>query len=709
MNSSWKRRASEAAFAATFAVAALFASAPPAEAAGCPTTPVSEHGGSHWCFSDGARGNVHLWKPGSYRESDAVTVVYMHGYNNDEMSGKPAKRLESGSYIDRAWDKHKLAQQFSASGLNALFIAAEGPIGNKGQINDDRRYATEIWTSLDALLSAVQDKGKTIPPSSVTGIGHSAGMFTIDNFYGDNRLKHVIALDSMYGDDGGRLREAWLKRSSSNKLTLVGGTGTGDGAQNPLMKALSDRISCATGSGKPSQLTAEQIAAPCFYLDSNTGHMAIVTGAQIIPVMLSRSGPAAAGSGGSSGGVSPTASTGTARPLQDATLAAPSLEIPIPGLEFSDAIRTNGEVTIPWLAQYIGGVYAFLLSIVGVMAAVMMVVGGFQYVTSAGDKGRIGAAKKRIVNALTGLILALGSYTILFAINPDLVAFEGLKVAGVQTELYETTAEQAHDEGDVYPDSAAPTGGSGTLPASLCKDVPSCRKYCQEAGCKATLKCAVNPKTNAEECKANVTCDKSKFPQSAPGIIAASQAVNAQKAFAGKPGIRAAQAGDLVSIQVRDGLIRAGALADREGYEIVMTDGFRTLPTQFDLVCERIVKADYWRPTKPDVANTLVEGIGSAVAWPGGSLHGAGYAADIQLHKKGGGELVCSGCCGSQGNAQYKEHSHVFDRIMTEAGARRYSNEIWHYEFGAPASVQPRCTFPNCPWPPSCKKKQSSG
>ncbi|HTK60618.1 MAG TPA: hypothetical protein VL283_05460, partial [Candidatus Baltobacteraceae bacterium] len=103
--------------------------------------------------------------------------------------------------------------------------------------------------------------------------------------------------------------------------------------------------------------------------------------------------------------------------------------------------------------------------------------------------------------------------------------------------------------------------------------------------------------------------------------------------------------------------------------------------------------------------DNLIGGIGSAVAWPGGSLHGAGFAADIQLHKKDGGMVVCSGCCGSEGQSQYKEPSKLFDKIMTEAGARRYSNEIWHYEFGAPESVQPRCTSPNCPWPPSCKSK----
>jgi len=113
---------------------------------------------------------------------------------------------------------------------------------------------------------------------------------------------------------------------------------------------------------------------------------------------------------------------------------APRLEIPVPGLELTPIIRDNANITIPWLSQYIGGVYTFLISIVGLVAAVAMIVGGFQYVTSAGDKSKIGAAKTRISNALIGMVLAFGSYAILFAINPNLVNFDGLKVVAVKTE-----------------------------------------------------------------------------------------------------------------------------------------------------------------------------------------------------------------------------------------------------------------------------------
>jgi len=126
----------------------------------------------------------------------------------------------------------------------------------------------------------------------------------------------------------------------------------------------------------------------------------------------------------------------------------PLLEVPVPGIELTPIIRDENYITVPWLAQYISGAYTFLISIAGLLAAVMMVVGGFQYLTSAGDSGRIGAAKKRMTNALMGLVLAFGSYAILYALNPDLIAFNGLKVATVATEVYgsDTIGDLSYEE-----------------------------------------------------------------------------------------------------------------------------------------------------------------------------------------------------------------------------------------------------------------------
>lgn len=119
---------------------------------------------------------------------------------------------------------------------------------------------------------------------------------------------------------------------------------------------------------------------------------------------------------------------------QGVQLATPRLEIPIPGIDFTPPGVKDGTVTVPFLAQYIAGLYKYLLGIVGALGATMMILGGFQYLTSGGDKTRVEKGKKRIQDALIGIVLAFGSYALLWSINPGLVNFEELQIAGVQGE-----------------------------------------------------------------------------------------------------------------------------------------------------------------------------------------------------------------------------------------------------------------------------------
>lgn len=59
--------------------------------------------------------------------------------------------------------------------------------------------------------------------------------------------------------------------------------------------------------------------------------------------------------------------------------------------------------------------------LVGISALFMIVVGGFMYIASAGNKSTAGSAKSIITDALTGLVVALASWLFLYVINPDLV------------------------------------------------------------------------------------------------------------------------------------------------------------------------------------------------------------------------------------------------------------------------------------------------
>jgi hypothetical protein len=56
--------------------------------------------------------------------------------------------------------------------------------------------------------------------------------------------------------------------------------------------------------------------------------------------------------------------------------------------------------------------------IVGAVAVVMIIVGGFRYVTSGGDSGKVGSAKNTILYALIGLVIvALAQVIVKFVLS----------------------------------------------------------------------------------------------------------------------------------------------------------------------------------------------------------------------------------------------------------------------------------------------------
>ena len=80
------------------------------------------------------------------------------------------------------------------------------------------------------------------------------------------------------------------------------------------------------------------------------------------------------------------------------------------------------------LPGYILVVYEYIVVIVALVAAMMIVWGGFKWTTSAGNSSQIASAKSTITNAIIGLVLALTSYVLLATINPALVNLEKLKI-----------------------------------------------------------------------------------------------------------------------------------------------------------------------------------------------------------------------------------------------------------------------------------------
>lgn len=80
------------------------------------------------------------------------------------------------------------------------------------------------------------------------------------------------------------------------------------------------------------------------------------------------------------------------------------------------------------LAQYISFLFKFGLGVAGLLALAMIIFGAIQYTTSAGNVARQQDAKDRITNAIYGVVLLLGSYLLLYTINPTLVSLKNPEI-----------------------------------------------------------------------------------------------------------------------------------------------------------------------------------------------------------------------------------------------------------------------------------------
>lgn len=98
-------------------------------------------------------------------------------------------------------------------------------------------------------------------------------------------------------------------------------------------------------------------------------------------------------------------------------------------------ISVGGMRTVSDPAQYISQLYDWTISVTGILAGIMIMIGGLLYLTAGGSPERVSNAKSYISNALIGLILALTSYFLLQTVNPALLSLKFPKVPLVAPPL----------------------------------------------------------------------------------------------------------------------------------------------------------------------------------------------------------------------------------------------------------------------------------
>jgi LAS superfamily LD-carboxypeptidase LdcB len=316
------------------------------------------------------------------------------------------------------------------------------------------------------------------------------------------------------------------------------------------------------------------------------------------------------------------------------TLEAPIMNIPIPTLEPLTNIEVvpGQSASIPWIAQYIVAIYRYGLIIAAIFAVIAFMISGIMYLTAGGLPQNIQKAKSISFGATLGVILLVFSYLILNMINPNLTELKSLTIETLKEDYIGLPED--HADTDPVLTQLQP----GQKPQALTNDKNELMKLCN------------TPKTD--------------WPKTTPGI---SDPNNTVKGFSA-PGIKSASK----ILPIDKGLITPltkmgeAALAYPGGpYEILIKDGYRSLNSQIIIACNH--KADNFKD------------VGTAYAWPGGSLHGIGRAVDIKLEKNGTPMTTFS--FADQFGSEWVTGAKILADIAYSTGWKRYTNEIWHFEY----------------------------
>lgn len=84
-----------------------------------------------------------------------------------------------------------------------------------------------------------------------------------------------------------------------------------------------------------------------------------------------------------------------------------------------EALKTAGPGKLPYLdiGRLVANLYTTLVIISGIATFIYLLLGGFQYITSGGDKAGVEAARNKITYSLMGLAVVVGAYAFAFIVQ----------------------------------------------------------------------------------------------------------------------------------------------------------------------------------------------------------------------------------------------------------------------------------------------------
>ncbi len=320
----------------------------------------------------------------------------------------------------------------------------------------------------------------------------------------------------------------------------------------------------------------------------------------------------------------------------------PILNVEIPNFSFSEILQEGDNLKINLLGEYVNAWYTWLIGAGVIVATVVIMIGGVQYMIGKGT-GEVQKAKERIRSAVIGFVILLGSYVILNTVSPGLTSFETLSVRNVPFQPIQNEEEY---------DATYSSGAS-----KLCSTHDECRDFCNDTA----------NGTDTDALEALVPGLKTE------GMTSPSELESVPTDY---PGLEAS-AGHYLTPDALDALLQAADRAREENVTLVVIGTYRSLARQLELACKNM------------------SGVPSAVAWPGTSAHGTGTAVDIK-YRDSDGDLSWNVSYSSQSSAD-PEAVRLLAEIMYSAGWLRYTGEIWHFQTTPGNNTTQSCyTAPPC-------------
>jgi hypothetical protein len=212
----------------------------------------AQDGGTHQWRIETPDGPIRVFAP-SDRGLSGI-AIYVHGY---------------GTTVDRAWEDHRLPEQFRKSCLPWLFIAPEAPLGPRDRVR---------FPELERVLEAVEREAGPLPAGPIVALGHSGAYRTLRDWLPARDLSTIVMLDAAYGQLAPFA--AWMQRDRGHGMILLGRSTLAS------TRALSLAIGADPECGDDLFAAAARPSARASCFRSRDDHMQIVERGAAIPAVL---------------------------------------------------------------------------------------------------------------------------------------------------------------------------------------------------------------------------------------------------------------------------------------------------------------------------------------------------------------------------------------------------------------------------------------